>query len=210
MMEQRSDEWYRARCGQLGASQVSKAISKGRGGAESSTKRNLIAEIVAMRLTGTAPEGFSSAAIQWGIDNEPLARSAYEISKGIFVDEDGWIPHPSIEWTGCSPDGLVGDDGLVEIKCPNTATHLDYLLAGEPPAEYKNQMLWQMECTGRKWCDFVSYDPRMPEDMQLFVVRYMRDDERLKELREGVVKFLDEVNEMLVKLQAYRESKKEQ
>lgn len=209
-MEQRTDEWYMARCGQLGASQVSKALAKGRGGAESATRRNLIAEIVAMRLTGTAGEGFTSAAIQWGIDNEPLARSAYEISKGLFVEEEGWIPHPTIEWTGCSPDGLVEDDGLVEIKCPNTATHLDYLLAGEPPAEYKNQMLWQMECTGRKWCDFVSYDPRMPDDMQLFVVRYMRDDEKLKELREGVMKFLDEVNEMLVKLQAYRESKKEQ
>lgn len=199
-MEQRTDEWYRARCGQLGASQISKALAKGRGGAESATRRNLIAEIVAMRLTGQAQEGFTSAAIQWGIDNEPLARASYEVKTGDFVDEVGWVPHPSIEWTGCSPDGLVGDQGLVEIKCPNTATHLDYLLAGTVPAEYQLQMLWQMECTGRAWCDFVSYDPRMPEEHQLFIVRYMRDDDRLSEVRAGVVKFLDEVNEVIDKL----------
>lgn len=198
--EQRSDEWYANRCGQLGASQISKALAKGKSGAESSTRRNLIAELVSMRLTGVAPEGFTSAAIQWGIDNEPIARSAYEVKHGVFVDQIGWVPHPSIEWTGCSPDGLIGDDGLTEIKCPNTATHIDYLLSGKVPSEYQLQMLWQMEVTDRKWCDFVSFDPRLPEDLQLFVIRYQREDERLIEVRDDVIKFLKEVKETIEKL----------
>lgn len=206
-MEQRTDEWYSARCGQLGASQISKALAKGRAGAESSTRRNLIAELVAMRLTGQAPDGFTSAAIQWGIDNEPIARASYEVLHGIDVEQEGWIPHPSIEWTGCSPDGLIGDDGLIEIKCPNTATHIDYLLGGVAPAEYHYQMLWQMECTGRKWCEFVSFDPRMPEDMQLFVVRFARDEDRIHEMRVGVTKFLSEVDDVISKLTAIRERK---
>jgi len=198
--EQRTDEWYRARCGQLGASQISKALAKGRAGAESATRKNLMAEIIAMRLTGVTPEGFTSASIQFGIDNEPMARSAYEVTYGIFVDQTGWVPHPSIEWTGCSPDGLVGDDGLIEIKCPNTATHIDYLLAGIAPSEYHLQMLWQMEVCNKTWCDFVSFDPRLPEDLQLFTVRFMRDDDRLNEIREGVKKFLSETEEVLTKL----------
>jgi len=205
-MEQRTEEWYMARCGQLGASQLASALAEGKGGAESSTRRNLMAEIVAMRLTGQAPDGFTSAAIQWGIDNEPLARAMYEIKTNTDVEQVGFISHPSIEWTGASPDGLIGDDGLIEIKCPNTATHIDYLMAGKAPAAYIKQMLWQMECTGRKWCDFVSYDPRMPEDLQLFVIRFERDDEKLKELRVGVIKFLDEVNEVMDKLQSYRDN----
>lgn len=201
-MEQRTDEWYRARCGQLGASQISKALAKGRNGAESSTRRNLLAELVAMRLTGQAPEGFTNKAIEHGIEYEPIARALYEIKSGLDVLEDGWIPHPSIEWTGCSPDGLVSDKGLVEIKCPNTATHIDYLLAGVVPSEYQNQMLWQMECTGRNWCDFVSFDPRLPEKLQLFVVRFNHEESRLKEIREEVIKFLIEVQSTVEKLSA--------
>lgn len=199
-MEQRTDEWYRARCGQLGASQVAAALSSGKNGAESATRRKLMAEIVAMRLTGTTQDGFTSASIQWGIDNELRARAEYEVAKGVFVDQSGWIPHPSIEWTGCSPDGLVDDDGLVEIKCPNTATHIDYLLANKVPAEYQKQMLWQMECTGRTWCDFVSYDPRMPEEHQLFIIRFERDEEKLDEMREGIKLFLADVIETIEKL----------
>lgn len=203
-MEQRTDEWYRARCGQLGASQLTAALAKGKAGAESSTRRNLIAEIVAMRLTGEAPAGFTSQAIQWGIDNEPIARAMYEIKTGNDVTEVGFIPHPDIEWTGASPDGLVGSDGLVEIKCPNTATHIDYLLAGKVPAEYTKQMLWQMECTGRKWCDFVSYDPRMPPEYQLFLVRYEKDNDKLDEMREGINLFLYDVIEIIAKLKGLK------
>lgn len=200
-MEQRTDEWYKARLGQLGASQISKALSKGRNGAESATRKNLIAELIAMRLTGQVQESFTSAAIQWGIDNEPIARAAYEINKDILVDEIGWVQHPSIEWTGCSPDGLVGDNGLVEIKCPNTATHIDYLIAGIPPSEYHLQMLWQMECTGRDWCDFVSFDSRMPEKYQLMVARFNRDDKRLNEIRPEVIKFLNDIQGTIDKLE---------
>lgn len=200
-MEQRTDEWYRARCGQLGASQIAKALAKGRNGAESATRKNLIAELVAMRLTGQAQEGFTSSAIQWGIDNEPIARTAYEMRKDLLVDEVGWIPHKSIQWTGCSPDGLVGIDGLVEIKCPNTATHIDYLKAGFPPTDYQLQMLWQMECTCRDWCDFVSFDSRMPEKYQLFVIRFDRDDKRLDEIRPEIVRFLDDVQETINELE---------
>lgn len=207
-MEQRSPEWYQTRLGQLGASQISKAIAKGRAGQESSTRRNLMAELVAMRLTGVTPEGFTSAAIQWGIDHEMEARVAYEIASGNLVDQEGWIPHPSIAWTGCSPDGLIDANGLVEIKCPNTATHIDYLLAGDPPAEYQLQMLWQMEVTGRGWCDFVSYDPRLGESLQLFVVRYYRDDMRLDEIRPEVIKFLNDTDQMVSKLRTIAEGRK--
>lgn len=207
-MEQRSPEWYKARAGKLGASQVAKALAKGKGSAESATRRNLIAELVAARLTGVPPEGFTTPAMQWGIDNEPLARAMYEIASGVFVDEEGWIPHPTIEGTGCSPDGLVGSDGMVEIKCPNTATHIDWLLAGEVPSEHQLQMLWQMEVAGRAWCDFVSFDPRMPEDLQLFVIRFNRDDERLDQVRAEVVKFLSDVAEKVEQLTSLKKVKK--
>lgn len=167
-----------------------------------------MAEIVAMRITGVAQEGFTSAAIQWGIDHEMEARVAYELESGNLVDQEGWIPHHTIEWTGCSPDGLIDSDGLVEIKCPNTATHIDYLLADEAPAEYHLQMLWQMEVTGRNWCDFVSYDPRLGEHLQLFVKRFYRDDKRLDDVRAEVIRFLNDTAEMVEKLQSIAERKK--
>lgn len=200
-MEQRTDEWYRARCGQLGASQINKVLAKTKTGAESATRKNLIAELVCMRLTGQSPEGFTSAAMQWGIDNEPNARTAYEFIKNVDVIQTGWIPHKTIEWTGCSPDGLVGDNGLIEIKCGNTATHIEWMLAGVPPKEHQNQMLWQMEVCDKQWCDFVSYDPRLPIDLQLFIVRLDRDEEKIKLIREEVIKFLQEVDEMIDNLE---------
>ena len=209
-MIQWSEEWFNARRGFVGASVIADVMAKGKNGAEAITRRNLKARIVAERLTGQSPESFTSAAIQHGIEYEPIARALYEVSRSVDVEQVGFILHPEIKMTGASPDGLIGEKGLIEIKCPNTANHIDYLLGGVAPAEYHRQMLWQMECTGREWCDFVSFDPRMPENMQLFVVRFVRDDDRIKEMREGVIKFLEEVDEVLFKLQAYRESKKEQ
>lgn len=206
-MIQGSPEWFEARRGFVGASAINDVMATTKSGGEAATRRNLRARIISERLTGVCADSFSSTAMQWGVDNEPIARANYEVLYGVDVDQVGFILHPEIKMTGASPDGLIGDDGLIEIKCPNTATHIDYLLGGVPPMEYRNQMLWQMECTGRKWCDFVSFDPRMPDDMQLFVVRYTRDEEKIKELRAGVVKFLDEVNEVLNKLQDYRERK---
>jgi hypothetical protein len=131
----------------------------------------------------------------------------YELKTGNDVDQVGIIEHQSIAMTAASPDGLIGNDGLIEIKCPNTATHIDYLLAGVAPSDYHSQMLWQMECTGRDWCDFVSFDPRLPEDLQLFIVRFNRDEKRLAEMRIGVEKFLSEVSEIIEKLNNLRGTK---
>lgn len=129
-----------------------------------------------------------------------MARSAYEIRHGEMIEQVGLILHSSIPLTGASPDGLIGDNGLIEIKCPNTATHIEYAVSGKPPTKYLLQMLWQMECTGREWCDFVSYDPRMPEDMQLFIVRVNRDDKRITEICDEVMKLNAEIEEQINKL----------
>lgn len=204
MIEQGSEEWFQQRVGMVTASRLNDVMATLKSGGEAATRKNYRAQIIAERLTGTKSESFTNAAMQWGVDNETIARANYEVLHGVDVDQVGFILHPDIAMTGASPDGLIGTDGLIEIKCPNTATHIDYLLGGVAPVEYRNQMLWQMECTGRKWCEFVSFDPRMPDDMQLFVVRYHRDDDKLKDLRAGVLKFLDEVNEMLDKLQQVR------
>lgn len=198
-MEQRSQEWYDARLGKVGASSVADATAQGKTG-EASVRKNLRAKLIAERLTGQREESYTSAAIQHGVDYEPIARALYEVKQGIEVTEMGWIPHPTIQNTGASPDGLVGEDGLIEIKCPNTSTHIETMLRGKEPSEYRRQMLWQMECTGRKWCDFVSYDPRLPPEMQLFIVRFHRDEKAIEELRDGVILFLKELDEVIAKL----------
>jgi len=205
---QGSPEWFEARRGFVGASSINDVMAVTKSGGEAATRRNLRARIIAERLTGVCADSFSSAAMQWGTDNEPIARALFEVTSGLDVEQVGFILHPEIKMTGASPDGLIGDKGLIEIKCPNTATHIDYLLGGVAPSDYHNQMLWQMECTGRDWCEFVSYDPRMPEDLQLFQVRFMRDEARIESLRSGVIKFLSEVDEVLIKLNAIREGKK--
>jgi putative phage-type endonuclease len=207
---QGSEQWYLDRLGKATASRMNDVMATLKSGGEAATRKNYRAQLIAERLTGTKADSFTNAAMQWGTENEPIARAMYEITTKNDVEQVGFIDHPIISMSGASCDGFVGEDGLIEIKAPNTATHIDYLLAGVPPSDYHNQMLWQMECTGREWCDFVSYDPRMPENMQLFIVRFMRDDDRIKEMREGVIKFLEEVDEVLMKLQAYLEYKKEQ
>jgi hypothetical protein len=138
--------------------------------------------------------------MQWGTDTEPMARTAYEGAVGSLVIETGFVPHPSIHLAGASPDGLICDDGLVEIKCPITATHIDTLLGQSVPGRYITQMQWQMACTGRKWCDFVSYDPRMPEKMRLFIKRVERDNVAIAELEREVVNFLNELETKIVQL----------
>lgn len=198
-MEQRTILWFTSRVGKLGASRVADAIAKTKTGWGAS-RANLLAELVAERLTGAPTESFTSAAMQWGTTTEEEARDAYSFRTGADVVEVGFIDHPNIPMTGASPDGLVGDAGLVEIKAPNTATHIDTLLSGSVPGKYITQMMWQMECTGRDWCDFVSYDPRLPESMRLFVRRIDRDDARLAELRALVIAFLAEVDGMVTAL----------
>jgi putative phage-type endonuclease len=198
-MEQRSPEWFAARCGKATASRVADITAKTKSG-PSALRANYAAQLVAERLTGKTQEGFSNAAMQWGTDNEADARAAYAFWNDAQVAEVGFVPHPNIGMAGASPDGLVGDDGLVEIKCPNTATHIETLLNGGIPAKYHVQMQWQMACTGRQWCDFVSFDPRMPESMRLFVQRIHRDDERITELEAEVAAFLREVDTTVIQL----------
>jgi putative phage-type endonuclease len=189
---QGSAEWQQLRLGKVTASRVADVIAKTKTGWGAS-RANYAAQIIAERLTGQLIEGYTNAAMQFGIDTEPQARTAYEFWTDVPVVEIGFAPHPTIEMAGASPDGLVSDDGLVEIKCPNTATHIDTLM-GEPiAAKYMAQMQWQMACTGRKWCDWVSFDPRMPEGMRLFVRRVPRDDAMIASLEKEVRIFLSEI-----------------
>ena len=198
MIEQGSNDWHLLRLGKVTASRVADVLSKGRSG-ESASRKNYRTELVVQRLTGQPGESFTNAAMEWGTATEPMARVAYEVEKQQFVEQVAFVDHPSIEWFGCSPDGIVGD-GLIEIKCPNSSTHIEYLTDDKPPAKYVPQMQCQMAVTGAKWCDFVSFDPRLPEDLQLFVVRLERDDEYIEAMEAEVKKFLSEVDEMFTKL----------
>lgn len=201
-IEQRSAEWYAARCGSLGASAIADALATLKDGkTPGATSVNLRAKLVVERLTGVQEDGYKNAAMQHGIDNEENARLAYEAHTGSFVTEVGLYRHPTIEGTHASPDGLVGDDGLVEIKCPNSATHIDTLKTQKIPTKYLYQMQWQMRCTDRQWCDFVSYDPRLPENLQLFIKRVDRDDKLIAELETKVEAFLSGVDSDVKALQ---------
>ncbi len=193
---QGTDEWLQARVGSLGASRIADAIAKTKTGWGSS-RANLMAELIAERLTGQPAAQFSNAAMQWGTDKEPEARAAYEFWHDVEVEQVGLIRHATIAWSHASPDGFVGLDGMVEFKCPLTATHLDTLLGESIPAKYITQMAWQMACTGRKWCDWVSYDPRLPDNMRLFVKRLHRDDAAIAQLEIDVRAFLAEVDAKL-------------
>lgn len=193
MIVQGSPEWFAARLGKVTASKVADVVAKTKSGWGAS-RANYMAALIAERLTQTPADSFSNAAMQWGTEQEPLARVAYEFFTGRDVEQVGFVDHPSIPMTGASPDGLVGEDGLVEIKCPNTATHIDTLLDGKVPGKYVIQMQWQMACTGRQWCDFVSFDPRMPEEMRLWIQRVDRDGPHIELLEEDVTRFLAELN----------------
>jgi len=200
-MQQRSAEWFTARLGRVTASRVADVIARTKNG-PSASRSSYMAELICERLTGAQAERFTNAAMQWGTDVEPAARDAYAFLHDADVTEIGFVPHPSIEDSGASPDGLVGDDGLVEIKCPATATHLDYLLTQAVPAKYVTQMQWQMACTGRAWCDFASFDPRLPANLQLWVKRVSRDEEMIARLEADVHAFLAELAEKVATLRA--------
>jgi putative phage-type endonuclease len=198
MIEQGSVEWHLQRLGKVTASRVADVLSKGKSG-ESASRKNYRTELVVQRLTGVPGESFTNAAMEWGTQTEPLARIAYEAEMGVFVDQVAFVEHPTIANFGCSPDGVIGV-GLIEIKCPNSSTHIEYLTDDKPPTKYIPQMQCQMAVMGAKWCDFVSFDPRLPNDLQLFVVRLERDDEYIKAMEAEVEKFLSEVEEMFTKL----------
>lgn len=193
---QGTPEWINARCGMVGASNMSDMMAGGKG----LTRKRLLVRIVTERLTGIPEESFTSQAMQWGIDTEPQARAAYEFLRDAMVETTGFHKHPSIDGFGASPDGLVGDDGLIEIKCPNSTTHVATIESGKIDTGYLLQMQWQMACTGRKWCDFVSFDPRMPAGLEMYCVRLDRDNARITELEQAAIQFNNDVADMIERL----------
>lgn len=198
-VEQGTPEWFAARLGNVTASRVADVIAKTKSG-YSASRENYMAQLICERMTNTVAESYTNAAMQWGTETEPLARAAYESIADVLVDEVGYVQHPRIERAGASPDGLVGLFGLLEIKCPNTATHIDTLITEQVPTKYITQMQWQMVCTGRAWCDFVSFDPRLPNGLQVFVKRVEFDTEYAATLEIEVVKFLAELDTKISKL----------
>lgn len=205
MIEQRSPEWFAKRLGKVTASRINDVLATLKNGNEAATRRAYRFQLALERLTGKQEQGFSSAAMQWGTDCEPLAVAAYEAQTGCIVTAAEFEQHPAIPMAGASPDGLLGANGLLEIKCPNSATHFEWMLAGQVPAEHQNQMLWQMACTGRAWCDFVSYDPRMPEYAALFIKRLERDDVRIEVITKGVSALLDEVQQLCSQIESMKQ-----
>jgi len=206
-MDQRSAEWFDARLGKATASRIADIVAKTKTGWGAS-RASYAAQLVAERLTGTPTEMFSNAAMQWGTDTECEAREAYSFRQDADVVEVGFIDHPTIPMSGASPDGLIGEDGLVELKCPQTATHIATLLGRSVPAKYLTQIQWQLACTGRQWCDFASYDPRLPESMRLFVARVERDDAAIAQLEKDVAEFLAEVEQTVSELQRLYEAER--
>jgi len=191
-MKQQTPEWFAARLGKATGSRISDIVSKTKTGYGSS-REDYLFQLVVERLTGVNTVSYSSPAMQWGVEQEEYARSAYEAHMGVLVDQVGSIDHPRIAMSSASPDGLIGDDGMVEIKCPMTKNHLNMFLGQSIAKSYMDQMMWQMAVTGRKWVDYVSFDPRCPAGLQLFIQTVERDNEYIDALEFEVVKFLDEV-----------------
>lgn len=206
MMIQGSEEWLKARCGKVTASRIGDLMAKTKTG-YSASRANYMAELIAERLSGVPAAGFTNDAMRWGTECEPEARTAYEFWRNVTVEETGFVLHPKIKDSGASPDGLVGSEGLVEIKCPNTATHLETLLGAGIDKKYRLQMQWQIACTGRAWCDFVSYDPRLPEAYRIHIERVELDSALIAEVEREVVAFLSELDDRLKALRSRYEPK---
>ena len=199
-MEQGSPEWFAARCGKVTASRIADVMAKTAKG-PSASRDTYMKQLVAERLTNCIEPSYSNAAMQHGTLTEPEARRAYEFLVDCDVEQVGFVPHPTIAWAGASPDGLVGDDGLLEIKCPNTATHVDTLLGATVPGKYIKQIQFQLACTGRQWCDFCSFDNRVPERHRIFVQRINRDEAMIAEIEEAVTAFIAEIDAKLAQLE---------
>ena len=204
-VQQGSEAWHQMRLGKVTASRVADLLAKTKTG-PSASRGNYLIELALQRVTKTIEESYTNAAMEWGTQTEPQARVAYEVKTGNFVDQVAFIDHPTIAGFGCSPDGIVAADGLIEIKCPNSATHWSYIKANEPPNKYFIQMQAQMAVTGAKWCDFVSFDPRMPERSQLLVVRVMRDPEYILYMEAEISTFLKEVEKEVQLMEKRNES----
>jgi putative phage-type endonuclease len=209
-LEQRTPEWFDIRRGKVTASRIGDILKTIRNGNWAASRRNYAAQLVAERLTGQTHERFfTNEAMEWGKDQEPIARQLYCAKVGNVVTEIGFVDHPTIPMAGASPDGLVGNDGLLEIKCLIPANHQEVLLTGDIKDHYKLQMYWQMACTKRRWCDFVSYDPSLPEHMQLFIHRLEWNEAEISNLEMEVKIFLDEVAETVEFLQKTYVSEKD-
>ena len=197
--EQGSEEWLRMRLGKVTASRVSDVIKGGRSGAASKTAKSYMAELILEILTGESQPFFQNEAMRWGTETEPQAKSMYEIKNGfIHVKEVAFVEHN--EFIGISPDGLIGKDGLLEIKCPKTTTQIKYALSDDYSSDYKAQIQMQLWVTGRKWCDFVSFDPRLDCEAGYLQQRVERDEEYIEEMKEKVYKFVEEMNKSIIKL----------
>jgi putative phage-type endonuclease len=201
-MEQRTPEWFAKRLGKVTASRIADLMAKTKTGPGAS-RANYLAQLVTERLTGTPTESYKSPAMDWGIEQEAAARAAYSARTGVLVDEVDFVDHPTMQ-AGASPDGLVGEDGLIEIKCPNTSTMLEYLEDRTIPTKYRLQIQWQLAVTGRDWCDFVAYDPRLPEHLQLLVIREPRNTDLVVEITHEVNRFLAEVERKVAFLKELR------
>lgn len=195
-ISQGSDQWFAQRLGCVTASRVADVMATGRGGAPSTTRKNYMMQLLCERLSGTREETFKSAAMRRGNDLEPMARFAYELLSDDVVKEAEFTLHPKIAWFGASPDGLVGNKGLLEIKCPNTAQHVAVMQSGKHDPQYEWQMLAQMSCTGRDWVDFVSYDDRLPSPLDYECHRFERDSKRIVEMESAIAEFLQELDEL--------------
>ena len=205
MIEQRTEEWFQQRLGKVTASRISDVIAKTKTGV-STSRQNYLVQLVSERLTGKKGDSFVNQAMLDGIEREGAARAIYMLNRDVSVTEVGFFDHPVIKNSGASPDGAVNAEeegkyaGLIEIKCPIETTHTNTLMSKSVPSKYIPQMQWQLACTGAKWVDFVSYNPNFPEELQLFVARVDRDDTYIAELEAEVIKFLDEVEQTIIKL----------
>ena len=198
--EQNSAKWIWARTGRITASRICDLMATLKRGGEAASRRDYRTELIAERLTGKAETRYVSKEMRYGGEQEPFARTAYEIRTENIVDQMGFVFHPRLDFSGASPDGLISDDGGVELKCPKTTTHLAYLAAGTVPKEYENQMLWNMACAEREWWDFVSFDPRLPEKLRLFIVRMPRDEARISEIEREVMTLHQEIDSLCEQL----------
>jgi hypothetical protein len=197
--EQGTLEWKELRCGIVTASRFADVMDftkKGEGAGRKKYRSEIICEI----LTGQPYPQYESWEMKWGKDQEPFARAAYEMQHDVLVETPGFVKHATIARFGGSPDGYVGDDGMIQIKCPNTTTHLNWMLAGTIPVEHAPQMIAEMAVYGREWCDFVSFDPRLPEHLQLFVRRWSRNERLIAGTEQEVVHFNAEVDQVLAAL----------
>lgn len=198
---QGGDAWLELRAGKVTASKVTDVMAKLKSGKPAASRTTYMGQLIAERLTGQKADSFTNTAMQWGVETEPQAIAAYEFLNDVEVARIAFADHPSIDFAGASPDGLVGNYGLLEIKCPNTATHIEYLISQTIPKKYIDQMQWQMACTGARWCDFMSFDPRMPEHLNKLIIRVERDSVYIDEMEQEVIRFNQEIEEKIKKLE---------